>query len=93
MGTPANIPQLEFVVDRAAEGVEPLRSDVLGVIGRCRRGPVARLIRIVGWQEYLATFGPIEGASLTSFALRGYFANGGEVAHVYRLRRPDIGAR
>jgi hypothetical protein len=67
---------------------EPLRSDVAGFLGRTRRGPAAQppaVVRVEGWREYLRMFGGLEADALTTYGIRGYFDNGGQVAHVVRL--------
>ena len=63
----------------------PLRSDIAGFVGRTRRGPVGKPVRVTGWHEYLIRFGGLTAKADTPFALKGYFENGGDVAHVVRL--------
>src|SRR6185369_8850520 len=63
----------------------PLRSDIAGFVGRTRRGPVGQPVRVTGWREYLILFGGLTAKADTPFALKGYFENGGDVAHVVRL--------
>src|SRR3954464_13425393 len=63
----------------------PLRSDIAGFVGRTRRGPVGHPVRVTGWREYLILFGGLTAKADTPFALKGYFENGGDVAHVIRL--------
>ncbi len=63
----------------------PLRSDIAGFVGRTRRGPVGQPVRVTGWREYLILFGGLTAKADTPFALKGYFENGGDVAHVIRL--------
>ena len=46
-------------------------------------------IRVEGWRHYLEEFGDLIPDANTPFALRGYFENGGEVAHVIRLSGPS----
>ena len=83
------LPGLYFT--RAARLVEasPLRSDVAGFAGRTRRGPVATRVRVEGWKDYLRWFGGLDANAYTPYGLRGYFENGGEVAHVVRVGDPD----
>ena len=80
----ADLPGVRFAV---APAVPPstLRSDVAGFVGRARRGPVGAAVRIVGWREYLRVFGPLTRDAVMPYGLRGYFDNGGQVAHVIRL--------
>src|ERR1044072_166193 len=67
----------------------PLRSDIAGFVGRTRRGPVGVAVRGTGWREYLSKFGALTAQADTPFALKGYFDNGGDVAHVVRLFGPS----
>lgn len=80
----ADIAGLRFAVAPAI-APQPLRSDVAGFIGPTARGPIGVPIRIVGWREYLRVFGPLVASADTPYAVRGYFANGGEIAHVVRI--------
>ena len=41
-------------------------------------------MRVAGWLEYLSRFGELTEHASTSFALRGYFENEGEIAYVVR---------
>lgn len=85
MSTLATPPGLYFtVVPRPAEA-SPLRSDVAGFLGRTRRGPVNQPIRVEGWRGYLRAFGGLWKDASTTYAIRGYFENGGDVAYVVRL--------
>jgi hypothetical protein len=93
-------PGLSYVAIPPATDRTLLRSDVAGFFGATRRGPVGERVRVEGWRGYLAAFGAfadtvdVGGARrrlLTPHALRGYFDNGGEIAHVVRIAGP--GAR
>lgn len=79
------LPALRFEVERPPAPTEPLRSDVGGFVGRTRRGPVRECVRIEGWPDYAAQFGGIDGRAVLPYAARGYFENGGQVAHFVRL--------
>ena len=41
--------------------------------------------RVEGWRKAATIFGGLTQQGMTSYALRGYFENGGDVAHVLRL--------
>ena len=86
----ATIPGLYFTVGAPPVEPSPLRSDVAGFMGRTRRGTPGKLVRVEGWRAYLREFGGLDADSLTPYAIRGYFENGGEVAHVVRLCGKDI---
>lgn len=76
---------------RAAPGGEPspLRSDVAGFVGRARRGPIGVPVRVHGWTDCQRCFGGLDADADLPYALRGYFENGGEVAHVVRVGKDE----
>ena len=81
----ATVPGLYFTVSPPRAEPSPLRSDVAGFIGRTRRGPIGIPIRVEGWRGYQRDFGGLAADSVLTYAVRGYFDNEGEVAHVIRL--------
>ena len=83
--SPATIPGLYFTVGPRPAEPSPLRSDVAGFMGRTRRGVPGKLVRVEGWRAYIREFGGLDTDAITSYAIRGYFENGGEVAHVVRV--------
>jgi len=89
MAGTAALPGLTVELVRPPAEQSPLRSDVAGVIGRTRRGPVAEPTRVGGQRELLAQFGGLDVRFVTGYALRGYFANGGEIVHMVRLNGAD----
>jgi phage tail sheath protein FI len=92
MNSLATAPGLYFTIDRPAAEPSPLRSDVAGFIGRTKRGPVGAPVRVEGLREYLREFGGLSSDAITTYAIRGYFENEGEVAHVIRLCHPSAKA-
>ncbi|MCI0432648.1 MAG: phage tail sheath subtilisin-like domain-containing protein [Gemmatimonadetes bacterium] len=74
--------RLQFA--RPAEDSNTLRTDIAAFAGPTERGPPGELVRISGWREYLSRFGELTETTTTSFALRGYFENEGEIAYVVR---------
>src|SRR6266849_2573303 len=85
MSASATIPGLYYSLVRPPADPSPLRTDVAGFFGRTQRGPGNQAIRVEGWREYVNTFGGLIDDAVTPYALRGYFDNGGRVAHVIRL--------
>jgi len=79
------VPGLYFTVSPPQAEPSPLRSDVAGFIGRTKRGPVGVPVRIEGWRGYQREFGGLAADCVMTYAIRGYFENEGEVAHVIRL--------
>lgn len=84
------VPGLYFSAAPRPAAPSPLRSDVAGFIGRTRRGTPGCLCRVQGWREYVREFGGLDPDSVTSYAVRGYFENGGQVAYVVRLCGPGV---
>jgi uncharacterized protein len=89
MAATAGLPGLTVELVRPQAEPSPLRSDVAGVIGRARRGPVAEPVRVDGWRDLLARFGGLDARFATGYGLRGYFENGGQVVHLVRLGGAD----
>ncbi len=83
--TSASLPGVYFEVQPPLDEQSPLRTDIAAFAGVTRRGPVGAAQRITGWQQFLKTFGGIIAGGDLALALRGYFENGGEIAHVVRL--------
>ena len=86
----ATIPGLYFTAGARPVEPSPLRSDVAGLMGRTRRGTPGKLVRVEGWRAYLREFGGLDRDAIMPYAIRGYFENGGEVAHVVRLCGPNV---
>jgi uncharacterized protein len=84
----AALPGLTAEVVPRPAGPAPLRSDVAGFVGPTRRGPVGVAVRVAGLTEFRRRFGGLDAAASTTYAARGYFENGGEVAWVVRLSGP-----
>jgi phage tail sheath protein FI len=63
----------------------PLRTDVAGFIGATRRGPIGTPVRVESLNGYHDVFGDLDPDAATSYAVRGYFENGGELAWVTRV--------
>lgn len=74
--------QLKFA--RRVADANTLRTDIAAFAGPTERGPHGERVRVAGWREYLARFGDLTEGSSTSFALRGYFENGGQIAYLVR---------
>jgi hypothetical protein len=84
-----NEPGVYFEVARPRPQPSPVRSDVAGVLAHTRRGPLGRLVRVEGWRQFLRIFGGLVPGVMSPYAVRGYFENGGEVAHVWRVAGPN----
>jgi phage tail sheath protein FI len=79
------LPGLAFAASRPVAEPSSLRTDIAAFAGLCRRGPVGEWVRVEGWRRFESFFGGLWHPAQTPYAVRGYFANGGDVAHVWRL--------
>jgi hypothetical protein len=79
------LPGVSFSAVPAADPPSPLRTDVAGFVLRTRRGPLGVPVRVVGLREAEYHFGGLDRRFHGPYALRGYFENEGEVAHVVRV--------
>ena len=70
--------RLQFA--RPVTDANTLRTDIAAFAGPTERGPPGERVRVAGWREYLSRFGELTEGADTSFALRGYFENEGQVA-------------
>lgn len=89
MATVPTLPGLYYEQVAAPAAPSPLRSDVAGFVGRTRRGETGRAVRVEGWREYVEKFGSLAPNAPMTYAIRGYFENGGQVAWIARVVAPD----
>src|SRR5262249_21922803 len=83
-------PGLYFEIVRPPADPAQVRSDIAGFAGRTRRGPVGEVVRVEGWREDERLFGGLAAASISGYAVRSYFENGGQVAYVVRVAGPNV---
>lgn len=83
-----NEPGVYFEIAQPRPQPSPARSDVAGLLAHTRRGPLGQLVRVEGWRQFMRMFGGLIPGVMSPYALRGYFENGGEVAHVWRVAGP-----
>lgn len=79
------IPAVSVEVVPPAVDRDAIRSDVLGIALVTRRGPLGERVRLEGWRDAERALGGLSATSDATFALRGYFENGGERAIAVRL--------
>ena len=85
MASLRRLPGLRFESVRERTPKSPLRSDVAGFAGGAHRGPVDQLVRVESWRDYQRLFGGLDHAETMAYSIKGYFENGGQVAHVHRI--------
>ncbi|GII84238.1 hypothetical protein Ssi03_22280 [Sphaerisporangium siamense] len=84
----AALPGVSLTFEPRGSAEEPLRTDVAAFLGRLRRGPAGTPVRVESWNDVVGAFGPPDGRSVTPYALRGFFENGGRTAWVLRVTGP-----
>lgn len=72
-------------VDAVAAAISPLRTDIAGIIGIARMGPLHRALPIESWVQFQAWFGDFTNAGYLAYAVRSFFENGGKRAWVVRV--------
>ena len=72
-------------VPSGTPAVEPVPTSVTAFVGRARRGPVDRAVRVRNPVEFERTFGGLWEGSGLGYAVRAFFANGGAEAVVVRV--------
>ncbi len=85
-------PGLRFEIARSPEPEGALRSDIAGFIGPTKRGPVDAAVRVQEWGDFERLYGGLDRGSTTSYAVRSYFENGGEIAYVVRVAALPLAA-
>jgi phage tail sheath protein FI len=61
-------------------------TSVAAFVGFAPRGPVDTATRVTSWTEYARIFGGLDPSSELSYAVFLFFANGGSVAQIVRVR-------
>jgi hypothetical protein len=85
-------PGIRLRFSRQAEDPDTLRTDIAAFAGPTERGPQGEMTRVAGWLDYVAHFGGLTEHADTAFALRGYFANEGQIAYVVRTVASAVSA-
>lgn len=69
--------------------VPGVATSIAAFVGWAARGPVDHAQRITSFHDFTQCFGGLDGRSLLGYAVRHFFANGGEDAWVVRLAAED----
>lgn len=69
-----------------------LRTDVTGLVGIARRGPLDTAVPVESFRQFVAHFGEPTGAGYLAYAVRGFFENGGRRCWAVRVANRDDAA-
>jgi hypothetical protein len=76
-------------IDRSRPAVGPLRTDIAAFVGYAERGPLFTPVKVTGWRQFTATFGTQLPEGNLTYAVRGFFENGGAACHMVRVADPE----
>ncbi|GAA2511428.1 phage tail sheath family protein [Winogradskya humida] len=90
---PTNLGVTVVEVDgRSSPAIAAAPTSTAGFVVRSERGAPDRAIRIRGFADYVATFGSYTANAFGTYAVRGFFDNGGSDAFVVRVVGPGAQA-
>lgn len=72
-------------VDAGAAAISPLRTDIVGMVGIARAGPLHRALPVESWVQFQAWFGDFTNAGYLAYAARAFFENGGRRIWIVRV--------
>lgn len=72
-------------VDTGATVISPLRTDIAGMVGIARMGPLHRALPVESWVQFQAWFGDFTNAGYLAYTVRAFFENGGKRAWIVRV--------
>ena len=67
-------------------------TSVAAFVGKTKRGPVGKAVRVLGFADYERRFGGLASGSETSYAVRQFFLNGGTEAWIVRIAKNAVAA-
>lgn len=75
-------------LDRGAQRIDPLRTDIAAFIGVAERGPLHRPVRVHSIEQFRSAFGAMMPNALLAYAAKAFFENGGRTCDVVRVAAP-----
>jgi phage tail sheath protein FI len=67
-----------------------VRTDIAGLVGIARRGPIHRPVRVQSWTQFVSFFGLHMPAAYLAYSVEGFFSNGGDTCWVVRVADPEL---
>jgi phage tail sheath protein FI len=78
--------------DTSPPRIPALRTDIAGFVGIALKGPPDLPVRLQSWRQFQANFGDVTGVGFLAYAVRAFFANGGQKCWVVRVASPEAAA-
>jgi hypothetical protein len=71
--------------DTAPPVIRQVRTDITGFVGLAERGSLHQPVQIESWRQFQAQFGEFVAYGFLSYAVKGFFENGGRTCFVVRV--------
>jgi uncharacterized protein len=71
--------------DKAPPVIRQVRTDITGFVGLAERGPLHQPVQIESWRQFQSQFGDFVTYGFLSYAVKGFFENGGRTCFVVRV--------
>jgi uncharacterized protein len=71
--------------DKAPPVIRQVRTDITGFVGLAERGALHQPVQIESWRQFQARFGDFVAYGFLSYAVKGFFENGGRTCFVVRV--------
>lgn len=75
-------------LDRGAQRIDPLRTDIAAFLGVAEKGPLHRVVRVHSIEQFRSAFGAPMPNALLAYAAKAFFENGGRTCDVVRVAAP-----
>lgn len=72
-------------LDKRAPAIVPLRTDIAGFVGIAASGPLHVPVKIESFTQFTSTFGGHTPQGYLTYAVEGFFENGGQTCWVVRV--------
>lgn len=70
--------------DKASPVIRQVRTDITGFVGLAERGPLHQPVLIESWRQFQSQFGEFVAHGFLSYAVKGFFENGGRTCFIVR---------
>lgn len=71
--------------DKAPPVIRQVRTDITGFVGLAERGSLHKPMQIDSWRQFQSQFGEFVAYGFLSYAVKGFFENGGRTCFVVRV--------
>src|SRR6185369_8140041 len=72
-------------LDTRAPAIVPLRTDIAGFVGIAAGGPLHTPVKVESFTQFVSVFGGHTAQGYLTYAVEGFFANGGHTCWVVRV--------